>query len=90
MDIVFDRAKNQKNLAKHGLELDLIRELDWERAVIEEDNRQDYGEYRYRIFAPYQNALYSAVVTWRRGKLRGISIRKASAKERKRYEKENQ
>jgi len=47
MEISFDSAKSECN--ERGLPFSLVEQLDWSNAVIEEDDRKDYGERRYRV-----------------------------------------
>lgn len=46
MDMLFDRAKDQANRAKHGISLAAAAGLDWDTALILVDRRLDYGERR--------------------------------------------
>ena len=47
VDIEFDRAKNEANLAKHGVPLVAALKFDWSAALEREDDRFDYGEARF-------------------------------------------
>lgn len=49
MNISFDLAKSERNERERGLAFSLVEQLDWSDAVIEEDDRRDYGERRYRV-----------------------------------------
>ena len=88
MRITFDPAKNEKNIAEHGLSFELAEELEWNTALIREDSRRDYGETRLRALALLQGRLHAVVVTPRQEELRVISFRKANRKEERLYEKE--
>ncbi|MDX2073200.1 MAG: BrnT family toxin [Alphaproteobacteria bacterium] len=88
IEIIFDPNKDRRNIDKHGISLSSIVDIDWPLAVTREDDRVDYGEHRYRIFAPLDGILHTAVVVWRKGTMRGISLRQANKKERKWYEEE--
>lgn len=60
-----DPAKDDRNIAKRGLSLDLAEQLDWATALIWEDNRKDYGERRYsnrREVKRYEKAIESRKV----------------------------
>jgi len=84
--IEWDEAKRKATLNKRGLDFASVADADWDEALTVEDSRTDYGETRFVSLIPIHNRL--CVVAWcMRGKnLRIISLRKASAKERKRHE----
>src|ERR1700761_7201230 len=86
MEIEFDPAKDVANRAKHGVGLDAFADLDLSQAMIFEDDREDYGEPRFIGYAPPKGRLHVFWYTWRKGKVRVIGLRKANARERKRYE----
>lgn len=44
--ITWDEAKRRSNLAKHGVDLALAEQFDWESAIFEEDDSEAYGEQR--------------------------------------------
>lgn len=46
MKIEFDRAKDELNIAKHGVSLQAAEGFDWDTAFEREDDRFDYGEVR--------------------------------------------
>ncbi len=79
----FDPAKNEANIAKHGVSLD--RAVDLEILSVLADDRQDYGEIRYRAFGLIDGVAHCLVFTDRQGVLRPISLRRAHQKEMKRY-----
>jgi uncharacterized DUF497 family protein len=85
-----DPKKEDRNIAVRGLSLDHAESLDWERALIWEDTRKDYGERRYCVLGFIEDRLHSVVFTPRQGKPRIISLRKANKREVKRYEKATQ
>jgi len=82
-----DPDKEDRNLAKRGLSMDLAECLDWTTALIWEDTRKDYGERRYCVLGFIADRLHSVVFTPREGQPRVISLRKANKREVKRYEK---
>lgn len=47
MRIEFDPAKDEINLAKHGVSLAAADSFDWNTALEREDDRFDYGEVRF-------------------------------------------
>ena len=85
MQFDFDPAKDALNRRKHGLSLGRARDFDWPAAVIELDNRRDYGERRFRAYANMDGRLHMAAFTLRNGVTRIISLRRANKREVKRY-----
>ena len=47
MEIEFDRAKDRRNRAKHGLSLTFATRLDWDSMMVQVDDSKDYGEERW-------------------------------------------
>jgi len=79
----FDPAKNEANIAKHGVSLQRAAEMVIQAII--EDDRQDYGEIRYRAFGLIDAIAHCLVFTDREGELRAISLRRAHRKEMKRH-----
>lgn len=79
MNIEFDGAKNEANLAKHGISLE--RAVDFEMRSVVEDNRHDYGETRYLSWGLIDGEYYCLVFTPRDNAVRAISLRRAHEKE---------
>lgn len=79
----FDPAKNETNIAKHGVSLERADEMVIQAVI--EDGRKDYGETRYRAFGLIDAVAHCLVFTDREGVLRAISLRRAHRKEMKRY-----
>ena len=86
MEISFDPAKSERNVTDRGLPFTLVEQLDWSGAVIEEDDRKDYGERRYRVLGFIRDRLHAVVFTPRAGKVHVISLRKANQREVKNHE----
>lgn len=84
--IVFDLAKSKRNERERGLSFSLVSELEWSHALIQEDERRDYGERRYRVLGYIGDRLHAMVFTPRTGKVHVISLRKANKREVKLYE----
>lgn len=83
--ITFDPAKDAVNIAKHGISMALASELDWESAQLWQDTRMEYGEVRIIALALIETRLFYVVFTDRGDYRRIISLRKANAREVKRY-----
>lgn len=86
MEISFDPAKNERNIAERGLPFMQVQELDWSSALVQEDLRRDYGERRFLVLG----RLHAVVFTPRADKVHVISLRKANQREVTHYEKETQ
>ena len=84
----WDEAKRASNIAKHGVDFEEVRSFDWDKALIQEDTRRDYGEQRWVAIGVMGWTLVVAVVVYTdRGEAtRIISARLASNKERAFYE----
>jgi len=87
MQYEWDENKRRINLEKHGEDFADVVQLDWTSAIIQKDDRQDYGEARYNAFLLRDDGrLMSLVFTLREKNLRIISYRKANSREIKKYE----
>lgn len=89
MEISYDEAKHQRNLAQRGLGFDRVYELDFATAIFTIDNRKDYGEVRWRGLSSLANRIHAFVFVETVHGIRIISFRKANIKEVKHYEEEN-
>lgn len=85
MEIEWDQAKNDDNLASHGLGFADFAGYDTQPAVVVDD-RYKYGETRYRAFGRIDGKGYCLVYTMRGTTMRLISFRRARDKEMRRYE----
>ncbi len=85
MRVEFDPAKDEVNLAKHGVSLALARQLDWDAALVWVDDRFAYNEVRMIALAPAANTLYYVAFVDRGETLRIISLRRAERREVKYY-----
>jgi len=83
----WDDAKNAANVHKHGVSFELARRIFDGPVWTLLDDRRDYGEVRKVSIGMVDGvAVLTVVHTDRRGKVRIISARPASERERKRYE----
>ena len=85
MALSFDPAKDEVNRAKHGVSLAEAELFEWESAVVFPDERLDYGEERAAAIGYIGQRLYVVVFTDRVEERRIISLRKANAREIRRY-----
>jgi uncharacterized DUF497 family protein len=86
MDIIYDPAKNSKNIAERGLSFNLVAQFDFDTADIHADHRKEYGEVRYIGVGYIGKRLHVVVFTATETGLRVISQRKANPREVKAYE----
>jgi uncharacterized protein len=87
MQFEWDDAKDRANEAKHGIGfLEVVRVFAG-RCLTVADNRKSYGEPRFVSVGKLGDAVIVVVVhTPRNGRIRLISARLASARERRRYD----
>ncbi len=85
MEVVYDPDKDAANIAKHGLSLADASAFEMAGAVVQADDRHDYGERRYRAFGRVGDEARCLVFTYRDGEIRAISFRRAHTKELRRY-----
>jgi len=81
MDIEFDPAKDAFNRAKHGISLARAAEL--EVLAYVDDLR--FGEPRFRLYGLIDGEAYCVAGTMRGAAIRVINLRRAHAKELRRY-----
>ena len=81
----WDPAKNEKNIAKHGIDFEDAVGI-FEGPVLDRpDERRDYGEPRFIAFGILDDREIAVVYTIRATHRRIISARRASKDERKEY-----
>ena len=90
MNIEFDTAKDEANMAKHGVSLALAAEIEWSDVLCAADTRRDYGELREVGYAAIEQRLYVVVFVQRGDTMRIISLRKANKREIKHYDQASQ
>ena len=81
MDVEFDAAKDASNIAKHGVSL--ARAADLAVLAFVADDR--FAEDRFRLYGLIDGVAHCAAGTLRGGAVRVISLRRAHAKEMRRY-----
>jgi hypothetical protein len=86
VEITFDPRKSARNWRERGLGFEFVADFAFGSAKYVQDNRKEYGEVRIRAIGFIKDVLYALVFTMRGNALRVISLRRASRKERKRYE----
>lgn len=87
MIIEYDPAKEEANRQKHGISLERARDIDI--LALLEDDRNAYGEIRYRAWGLIDDQPHCLAFTYRDGHVRAISLRRAHRKEIERYVEAN-
>ena len=86
MEFEWDEAKNMANIRKHGIGFDTAKQIFEGMVATSGDHRRDYGEERrISIGRVEPGAVIVVAHTARGGRIRLISARPASRKERKTY-----
>jgi uncharacterized DUF497 family protein len=86
MEFEWDEGKNATNLIKHHVGFEVAESFDWPGAIIDRDDRRDYGEDRYLARGWADDGVgYSIVFTFRGPVIRIISVRPFNRKEESRY-----
>ncbi len=89
MRFEWDENKNSKNLQKHGFDFSDAWQLFENPLLVKPDIRKEYGEDRWTGIGRMTNGITVVLVFAKRDTetIRIISMRKASKKERRNYEK---
>lgn len=82
----WDESKRDRAHAQHGVDFSVAYDFDWATARTTLDHRRDYGEARFVTFGFIGVRLHALAWTPRGEKIRIVMLRKANARERKRYE----
>jgi uncharacterized protein len=87
----WDEGKRGQNLDKHGVDFTTVYQFNWDWALTEIDDREDYGELREQATG-FIGAVPHVLIFTRRVDKDGdviwvISLRKANRKERQDYER---
>lgn len=84
MDFEFDLAKSAANLAKHGIDFVGAQAM-WDDPDRLEIPARTGDEPRFQVIGRIGAALWSAFVTYRKGRVRIISVRRARDEEEAAY-----
>jgi uncharacterized DUF497 family protein len=82
----WDENKRLLALAKHGIDFADVDRFDWATAITRPDRRKEYGEIRFVSYGQLDGRLHCCAWTLRSGRIRIVMLRKANARERRRYE----
>jgi uncharacterized protein len=88
LGLEWDEGKRQQNLAEHGVDFaDAALIFEAEEAVLEAvDDREDYGEVRYRALGRVDEDHFMVAYTWRGRNRRIISAWRVDEHGRRRYQ----
>jgi uncharacterized DUF497 family protein len=81
----WDEAKSEKNRAEREFGFEIADSFEWSSAVVERDDRKDYGEARYRAFGRAADLRLCIAFTLRGEVTRIISVRRMHDKEAAKY-----
>ncbi|RLA08124.1 MAG: BrnT family toxin [Gammaproteobacteria bacterium] len=81
----WDENKNQNNIKIRDIDFNIVKNFDFQSALIIEDIRYDYGEKRYSAIGYITSFLYVLIFSYRNNAIRVISLRRANKKERIKY-----
>ena len=87
MGITYDPAKNERNISERGLSFERAADFDFQTALLSIDMRIDYGEIRQVALGYLDGRLHVLCFVETDTGIRVISLRKANAREVRRYEK---
>ena len=82
---VFDAAKSESNRAKHGIDFVEAQRL-WNDPMLLEIPAKTDDELRFLVIGKIDERHWSAVITYRGGNIRLISVRRARTEEVALYE----
>ena len=86
MEIEFDPAKSNGNVARRGLPFSLVAGFEWPTAVVLPDTRKAYPEPRFLALGMIGARLHVVVFTPTAEGVRVISFRKANSREGRKYD----
>jgi uncharacterized DUF497 family protein len=86
MQLEFDAAKNQINIATRGLNFERAVDFDFGTAIVDQDTRKAYPEPRFVAVGFLESRLHVLCFTPITGGIRVISFRKANAREVRDYD----
>ena len=86
MEFEWDEAKNRENIRKHGIDFETAKGPCFGPTLTRRGSRRDYGEDRYVSVGQMGGGALAVVVHTERGRrIRLISARPASRRERQAY-----
>lgn len=79
MEFEFDPKKSASNKEKHGIDFDEAQAL-WDSRHVTVPVERDFGEQRFIVIGTIKERCWTAVITYRDGKIRIISVRRSREK----------
>lgn len=86
MAFEWDEAKRLANLAEHGVDFRAVTAIFDGPVIQAEDDREDYGEVRFRALGEINGIFYVVAYTWRGSNRRIISAWKVDSDGQRRYQ----
>jgi uncharacterized DUF497 family protein len=83
----FDAVKNHRNKEKHGIDFVEAQQL-WDDPDVLEIAARTEDEPRFMVIGRIGSACWSAIITYRAGRIRVISVRRSRKEEHELYESE--
>jgi uncharacterized DUF497 family protein len=87
----WDETKRRQNLTDHDVDFTAVYRFEWDYAVVNIDDREDYGELREKAVSFIGSVPHVLIFTQREDDdgplIWVISLRKADKKERRDYER---
>jgi len=88
MPFEYDQRKSDSNRAKHGIDFDEAQTL-WDDEAFLEIPAKNLDEPRFLVIGKVKGKHWSAVITYRDGNIRIISVRRSRDEEIELYENES-
>ena len=88
MPFEYDQRKSDSNRAKHGIDFDEAQTL-WDDEAFLEIPAKNLDEPRFLVIGKVKGKHWSAVITYRDGNIRIISVRRSRDEEIEIYENES-
>jgi len=85
MNYEYDDDKSERTLRDRQIDFEFAARVFDGDFIEYEDRRRDYGERRLVVIGPIDGRLFAVIYTWRNGRRRIISARRASRRERRVY-----
>jgi uncharacterized protein len=85
MNITYNNAKDKINQMRHKISLAAAQDFDFDTALVEFDDRFDYGEERFHAIGVIGSKVFFIAYTEDGDTIHPISLRQATKKEFNRY-----
>ena len=85
MDYEYDDEKSKRTFRERQIDFDFAARVFDGDFIEYEDRRRNYDERRYVVIGPIEGRIFAVVYTWRNGRRRIISARRASRRGRNAY-----